>query len=110
MCHVRHLPSVLPSMHTGVTACGTRLPHSSPTQVELQPQWSWSQSVALGWLPPNISELPYGIYNVCRPSAMQHGRSPVEHDQGAKSASNDLPWYNVLPNAHSSSPLVLLMG
>jgi len=69
-------------------------------KVELQEQWSWQASVARGWLPPNLTDLPAPLFNVCHTG---------DADEPPAAASSDLPWYNALPT-RSGSPFVLLMG
>ena len=72
---------------------------------ELHPYWSWQTAWRRGWLPLNLSHVKPMYLNVCRTE--NEGNPNAQHPGGANS---DLPWYNALPSARSSSPVVLLMG
>ena len=72
-------------------------------KVEMHPQWSWREAYARGWMPANLSHMPAQYFNVCRTET----EGSDVHGGGA---TGDLPWYNALPSAHSSSPVILLMG
>mmetsp|Transcript_42693 Transcript_42693/g.106257 ORF Transcript_42693/g.106257 Transcript_42693/m.106257 type:complete len:643 (+) Transcript_42693:162-2090(+) len=70
-------------------------------KVELMDQWSWLGAHKRGWLPLNITDPPPSLLNIC------YAAGADSHFSGTDPG---LPWYNSLPSAHTSSPVLLLMG
>jgi len=64
-------------------------------------QWSWQKSTERGWLPSNLTEPSPQLLNICYAGGV---------DDYAPTTDPGLPWYNSLPSAHGSSPVLLLMG
>uniref|UniRef100_A0A7S3FJY2 Glycoside hydrolase family 5 domain-containing protein n=1 Tax=Haptolina ericina TaxID=156174 RepID=A0A7S3FJY2_9EUKA len=70
---------------------------------ELEGRWSWQTAWDRGWLPLNLTKPSPQLLNICFTGDTDDEWTGSNSDLG-------LPWYNALPSAHTSSPVVLLMG